>query len=94
MLHSPRSLEFWASTGSLSFAGIVLIGTPVRRRRWSRMFALLIFGTLLAGVGCGGGSGSSAPPPNPGTPTGTYTVTVNAVSGALAHSTTFTLTIQ
>lgn len=94
MLHSSRGLEFWASTGTLSFAGMLLIGAPIRRRRWARMFALLIFGSLLAGVGCGGGSGSSAPPPNPGTPTGTYTVTVNAVSGALAHSTTFTLTIQ
>jgi trimeric autotransporter adhesin len=94
MLLTPHSLEFWASTGGFSVVGIFLLGASPRRRRWARLFSLLVFAGLVAGIGCGGGSSSSGPPPNPGTPLGTYTVIVNASTGPLSHSTSFVLTVQ
>jgi hypothetical protein len=75
-----------------ALAGVLcLIG--FRKRRDLQL--MLVLGASMAGLGllsgCGGGSsggGSSAPPPV------VSTVTVTATSGSLAHSATFSLTVN
>jgi hypothetical protein len=93
---SLTPLNFWASSSAGIFAGLFLLGSASRRRRWSSVLALLVLASLTTIVGCGGGSGSSGPPPDPGTPLGTFPVTVKAAdsTGVLSHTVTVTLTVQ
>jgi hypothetical protein len=93
---SLTPLNFWASGSAGIFAGLFLLGTASRRRRWSSVLALLVLASLITIVGCGGGGGSSGPPPDPGTPLGTFPVTVKAAdsTGVLSHTVTVTLTVQ
>ncbi|HET7441030.1 MAG TPA: Ig-like domain-containing protein, partial [Terriglobales bacterium] len=84
----------WGISSSFAFGGMILVGVSGKRRLWSRLAALVVFGFLLAIVGCGGGGGgsnSSQPHTDPGTPTGSFPVTVTATSGTLSHSVGFTL---
>jgi hypothetical protein len=92
---SLAPLNLWASGSAGIFAGLFLIGTAFRRRRWSTVFVFLVFASLTTIVGCGGG-GSSSPPPDRGTPLGTFPVSVKAVdsTGVLSHTVIVTLTIQ
>jgi hypothetical protein len=99
----PASGWWIASTATL-FGGVLLLGTvSPRRRRWSRLFALQALMLLMMLPACGGGSGGTGGsggsgggggPTDPGTPTGSYPVTVTATSGAISHSSTFTLIVQ
>jgi hypothetical protein len=98
----PRRVSWPASTGLILSGVVLLAGGRGRRRYWYVALALLLAAFLIADVGCGGGSTSStnnsaatqASTSDAGTPTGTYTVTVTATSGALTHSTTFSLTVN
>jgi hypothetical protein len=92
--HHPAP-SWWLASSGLSFAGIVLLGVPSKRRRGSALLSLIVLALLsLPACGGGGGGSSSTPPPDPGTPAGSYLVVVTATSGALQHAVKFTLTVQ
>jgi hypothetical protein len=82
----------WTSTGLL-FAGVFLIGSPLRRFGSHRALILVLLSLALGSVACGGGSGGGG---NPGTPHGNYTVTVTAATSdhIVTHTTSFTLVVQ
>jgi hypothetical protein len=85
----------WTS-GGLLFAGVLLLGTPGRKRRASSLLTIFALAGVLALVGCGGGSssGGGGGGNTPGTPVGTYSVTVSATAGSVTHTSGFTLTVQ
>ena len=84
----------WMATSGLIFAGVVLLGVPLRRRCGSVLLSLIIVACLSLSACGGGGSSSGTPPPDPGTPAGTYPVVLTATSGALQRTVKFTLTVQ
>jgi subtilase family serine protease len=70
---------------------LLVLFYQARRPRWSAAAALLMCFSLAVLAGCGGGGGTGTP----GTPvTSDAVITVTGVSGTIAHSTTFTLTVQ
>jgi hypothetical protein len=76
---------------SMPFAALFLVGTS-RRNPWHALAMGLALGVLFIGIGCG--SGGSRGETDPGTPPGSYVITVTGTSGALSHSTSFTLVVQ
>ncbi len=83
----------WSVAGGFTLAGVLLLGIPRPRRRWTGTLGLLLLGLLWIGAGCGGSAAFNTAQ-TPGTPTGTFTVTVTASSGGLTHNTAFTLNVQ
>jgi Pro-kumamolisin, activation domain/Bacterial Ig-like domain (group 3) len=86
----------WTGTG-IFFAGVLLLASPLRRRRISVLVVLLgtvALGNIACGGGNGGGGGGGGG--NPGTPTGSYNVVVTATTsdGIISHSAGFTLVVQ
>lgn len=94
MLNSGHSSFLAWSMSSAGLIGMLLLGTPARRRRWSVLLSVLVIAFLAIAPGCGGGGGSGGGGGTPGTPTGTYTITVTGASGALVNSIKLTLNIQ
>jgi len=95
-LASPQT--FYAAclpfTGGLGLVGMALMATPRKRRKATALaLTLLLMAGLILLVGCGGGGGSSHQS-DPGTTKGTFTVTVRGVSNGVAHTTTFSLTVN
>ncbi len=92
-----KNFLWWTSSLGLGATGIFLLDIPFRRR-WPRLFLLLVVMSVITlpscGGGSGGGGGGGGSTSDPGTPTGTYNVTVTATSGSLSHSTTFQLIVQ
>jgi subtilase family serine protease len=86
----------WLASSTTLFAGIFLLGVPMRRRRRMAGFGLMLLVFFAAGVGCGGGSSSGGGSAQTGgTPAGTYTITVTATSGSLSPQTKgLTLVVQ
>jgi subtilase family serine protease len=75
-------------------AGLFLFAIKNKSHRSTAVFALMIFGLVIA-AGCGGGGGGAVtPPPSGGTPAGTSTVTVTATGSGVTATTTFTLTVN
>jgi subtilase family serine protease len=89
----------WTRFG-LVFAGVFLLGTPSRRFRSGARLSVLLLALAAAATGCGGGGGGGGGGgnSNPGTPPGSYPITVTAISGtgsgAIKHTTSFTLVVQ
>ena len=87
----------WLATSSTLLAGILFLGVPSRRRRFTAGLGLMLLVCFAAGVGCGGGSstGNGSAQTGGGTPSGIYTITVTATSTspALSHATVVTVTV-
>lgn len=88
-----------AAISLLPFAGLFWASLRPRhsRRRQHRLIAALLL--TLACISCGGGlqgNGSTGGSGigSPGTPLGTYNITLTANTGAVAHSTQVSLTVQ
>jgi hypothetical protein len=86
-------------TGALAFALLCFFGMPARRRNGRVLFGLLFIFTLGVAIGCGGGNsggggGGGGSGGSTGTTPGAYTVTVSGTSGALAASTSVSLTVN
>jgi hypothetical protein len=82
----------------LPIGGLMLIGKGFRWRS-KKLLSVFLLCLMLSGLvflaACGGSSSSGGGGGgHPGTTAGTYTVTVTATSGALAHTTTATVTVQ
>jgi len=82
----------WLPFSGMGMIGIVVLAAHRRRRKISPKFAALALTIILLLIGSGGR-------PNPdtgdaGTPTGTFAVTVTAKSGAVIHSTSFSLMVK
>jgi hypothetical protein len=87
---NSRTTEWWATVGAT--VGIFLLRGS-KRRHSNDLLSFVLFALVAALPACGGGSrGGGAS--DPGTPAGTSTVTVAATSGAVTHTTTFTLEVQ
>jgi Chitobiase/beta-hexosaminidase C-terminal domain len=89
-----RSRTFFSPlVGGIALACILLVGVPVRRRRWwSTPGMLVLFFSVLGGaLGCGGSGGGGA---NPGTTPGSYIITVTGTSGNITQQGTVSLTVQ
>jgi subtilase family serine protease len=95
MLEPNRALYFAALllTSGTFVGGMLVVGGPTRRRRWSALLGLVIVACLATGVGCGGGS-AAGKSTIPGTSKGTYPITVTATSGSLTHTASFQLMVQ
>ncbi len=92
MNHSKR-FDWFAVSGGGMLAGVLLMGVPARRRKYTAMFGVILLAFMVTGVGCGGGS-SNTVPVNPGTPAGHYVVGVTAVSGSITRTLNVSVTVQ
>ncbi len=77
------------------FAALLLLGF-LPRRRWRRMFPLILVVVVLGGVvfGCGGHSTNGGGSNLPGTSAGSYAVVVTATSGTATGTTTISLSVN
>ena len=82
----PRGrFGWWAAGGGTLFAGIFIVGVPMRRRRWTALLLLVGCAFLAAGMGCGGGSSSGGGGGGGTTPTAA-TPTFSPAPGSFAGS--------
>jgi probable HAF family extracellular repeat protein len=103
-LARPASQHLWKLGGrGAVLAALLLIGIPLRRRRWISMLALLLLVAAAGVIGCGGGGGGSTSggggggSSTPATTAGSYTFTVAGTDSANAKitaSTTVTVNVQ
>jgi len=98
---AARNKALFAPVGGISFAALLLVLIPARRRRKMGLLAVLplvLLGVgMMAMTGCGsGGSSTSTATTTPvGTSKGAYTVTITATPAAgTAVTGTVTLTVQ
>jgi subtilase family serine protease len=84
----------WASAGFV-FAGVLLLGAPMRRRSQAAL-GLILCSVALGSAACGGGGGGGGGGGHPGTPPGSYNVVVIATTsdGVVSHTANFTLLVQ
>ena len=98
-VNQPGDFGGWAARRLVSLLCIfcmviVLLAWRRNRARWQTVFAVFIFGLLMACAACGGGSGGGGGSHDPGTPVGSFPITVMGTSGNLQHSVPITLTVQ
>jgi len=96
---NPGRRSLWTSVNGAALACILLVGIPVRRRRWSCRLGMLVllFSVIGSSLGCGGGGnvgGGGGGGGGGGTTPGTYTVTVTGTSGTLTQTGTVSLKVQ
>jgi hypothetical protein len=81
-----------APASGVAFACMCFLGMPGKRARRGWFVVLLLAAVSISISGCASGpSGSSGG--SGGTTVGSYTVTVSGVSGAIAQSTSLSLTV-
>jgi hypothetical protein len=81
-----------APASGVAFACMCFLGLPGKRARRGWFVVLLLAAVSISMSGCASGlSGSSGA--SGGTTVGSYTVTVSGVSGAIAQSTSLSLTV-
>jgi hypothetical protein len=87
----------WYATGGTTLAGLLLFGSPFRRRRlrtvckFVALLVVLMGGMVACSSNGNSGSGGSG---NPGTTAGTYTISVTGTSGSITETETISLTVQ
>lgn len=94
----PPGLSPWKIGGGAALAGLLLLGIPLRRRRWLAMLALLSLAVACMDIGCGGGGSTSTPPvTTQATTAGNYVFKVTGVDATNANvtvSANATVTVQ
>lgn len=84
--------------GGAALACLLLVGIPVRRRRWRSVLGMLILLIAVVGatLGCSGGANGDGGGGggNSGTTPGTYVITVSGTSGSITQTGTVSLTVQ
>jgi hypothetical protein len=75
------------------FAGILVLGAPLRRRKSKAMFGLLLLAFAFTGIGCGVGS-SKTGTTSGGTPAGNHAVVVTAVGGSISQTVNVAVTVK
>jgi hypothetical protein len=91
-LHPSSMPSLWYTGSGALFAGVLMLGVPNRRRRWTVAITLLLVALVMASVGCGG-SKSSGGGGGTGTPVGNYTVTVTGNDGTTSHTTSVLVSV-
>jgi subtilase family serine protease len=93
---APHGWGWLATSGSVLFGGVFLVGVPLNRRRRIAGLGVMLLVCFAAGAGCGGGSSSSSSPKNVGTAAGNYSITVTATSTspALSHTADVSVTVH
>jgi trimeric autotransporter adhesin len=88
--------RLFAVGGGLALAGLLFFGIPARRRSWSSILGVLLFGALAGVViGCGSSNTNGGTPTGTtGTTTGAYVVTVTGTSGSITQATTVSVTVN
>jgi subtilase family serine protease len=84
-----RVSPLWLTGSGTLLAGVFVLGTSARRRRWGVIVTLVVIAMVAAAVGCSGGGSHNA-----GTPAGSYTVTVTGTSGSTTHTTSVAVVVQ
>jgi hypothetical protein len=89
---------WWLAVETPALAGILLLGLPSKRRRWTRLLCFAVFALLVTLPACGGGSsggGGGGGSTDPGTPKGSRTVTITSVSSnTVSHPISLALTVN
>jgi len=97
-LMQPSDKLLGMGEGGLALAGLVMLGTSFRRRRWLSVLALLAISISCAGIGCsGGGSNPNPTPTTAATTAGSYVFTVTAMDATnniITASSTVSITVQ
>jgi hypothetical protein len=98
--HNPLN-KFFAASGGVVMAGLLLFGIPARRRKWRSILLILVFAGIAGfGIGCGsggsggGGGGGGGGTTVPGTTAGAYVLTLTGTSGSMTETTTVNLTVN
>jgi hypothetical protein len=85
--NQTRSL-FWPSASGATFALMLLVVRPRKRKDWVAPIGLLLLFVFTGLIGCGGGSsgsgGGGGGGGNSGTTPGAYTITVTGTSGSVS----------
>ncbi|HST12106.1 MAG TPA: S53 family peptidase [Terriglobales bacterium] len=90
---TPGSAPLWLGGSGAIFAGVLLFGTPLRRRKLTVALTIITIALVLSAVGCGGSSSSSGGG-NTGTLAGTYTVSVTGTDGTTSHTTNVAVAVK
>jgi subtilase family serine protease len=90
---NPGAAPLWLGGSGAIFAGVLLFGTPLRRRKLTVALTMITIALVLSAVGCGGSS-SSGGGGNTGTPVGTYTVSVTGTDGTTSHTTNVAVAVK
>jgi len=83
--------SLWFTGSGALFAGVLILGGPNRRRRWTVAITLLLLALVMASVGCGGSKSSGGG--GTGTPVGNYTITVTGNDGTTSHTTSVLVSV-
>ena len=83
--------SLWYTGSGALFAGVLMLGGPNRRRRWTVAITLLLVALVMASVGCGGSKSSGGG--GTGTPAGNYTITVTGNDGTTSHTTSVLVSV-
>jgi hypothetical protein len=92
LIHTQMKL-LGLSGGGTVLAGLLLLGIPARRRRWTAMMVLVWIVAAAGAIGCSGSGGSnsgSGGSTTPATSAGTYTFQVTGTDSSNSSITTTT----
>lgn len=97
--HTARlnGVGVWTAGFGFTIAAVALLGCGSKRRMRTTFLSLMAFAFIVTVTSCGGSGGAGSGgggSRDVGTPEGTSSVTVGAISGAITHTTTLSLSVQ